>query len=102
MALTTLLGFGFLVGQYEVWQVLQADGVIFKGNPSGSFLYVLTGLHAFHLVTGVAFLLIMLIQTFRFKVHSREMTYMDMCNTYWHFLDGLWIYLFIFLTIYHQ
>ncbi len=102
MAITTLLGVGFLVGQYQVWQVLESDGVFFEGNPSGSFLYVLTGLHGFHLVTGVVFLLVMLVQTLRYKVHSRNMVYMDMCNTYWHFLDGLWIYLFVFLTIYHQ
>ena len=101
MVATALLSVGFLVGQFLSWGDLVAIDVYFVGNPSGSFLYVLTGVHAFHLITGVVFILIMLISAYKFKVHSKNMVKMEMCTTYWHFLDGLWLYLYIFLLLNH-
>src|SRR5690606_976859 len=101
MALTVLLGIGFLVGQWYSWVAMVDREVFFVGNPSGSFLYVFTGLHAAHLISGVIFLIIVLISTFRLKVHSRDMTAMEMATTYWHFLGGLWLYLFMFLLLNH-
>ncbi len=56
MILTVLLGIGFLAGQWFSWVTLVDQKVFFVGNPSGSFLYVLTGVHAFHLITGPVFL----------------------------------------------
>lgn len=97
IVLTTLFGGAFLVMQYIGWGQLQDMGILFDGNVSGSFFYVLVGVHAFHLVSGMVFLLIMLISAFRYKVHSKQMTKIEMCATYWHFLDGLWLYLFLFL-----
>jgi cytochrome c oxidase subunit 3 len=99
MALTTLLGVLFLVMQFYAWDELKKMEVYFVGNPSGSFLYVFTGVHGFHLVTGLIFLIVILVATFRYKVHSRNMVQMEMCATYWHFLDGLWLYLFMFILL---
>jgi len=101
MVITSVLALAFLVGQYLSWGDLVAIDVYFVGNPAGSFLYVLTGMHAFHLITGVVFILIMLFSAFKFKVHSKNMVKMEMCTTYWHFLDGLWLYLYIFLLLNH-
>lgn len=101
MVITTILAISFLIGQWNAWGVLVDHEVYFVGNPGGSFIYVLTGLHAAHLISGVVFILIVLIQTFRYKVHSKRMNLMEMCATYWHFLDGLWLYLFIFLLLNH-
>ncbi|MBY0425537.1 MAG: cytochrome c oxidase subunit 3 [Cytophagales bacterium] len=101
VSITFGLGILFLLGQYEAWKELVAMKVFFVGNPSGSFLYVLTGVHAFHLVSGLVYLLIVLINSFRLKIHSKNMVQMEMCTTYWHFLDGLWIYLFLFLKLNH-
>jgi len=101
MLLTTLLGIAFLVGQWYSWVALVDRDVYFVGNPSGSFLYVFTGLHAIHLISGVIFLIIVLISSFKYKVHSKDMTRMEMCATYWHFLGGLWLYLFMFLMLNH-
>jgi cytochrome c oxidase subunit III len=104
MILTTLLGLGFLVGQWYSWAALVDMQVFFAGtssNPSGSFLYVITGLHAFHLVTGIVYLLIILGASFQYKIHSKSLVRMEMCATYWHFLDILWIYLFAFLLLNH-
>ena len=69
LVLTLILGSGFLVGQYHSWKQLVDMDVYFVGNPSGSFLYVLTGLHAIHIISGLVFLLIVLISAFRLKIH---------------------------------
>ncbi len=98
MVLTVILAVAFLVGQWYSWEALVASQVFFVGNPSGSFLYVLTGMHAFHLVTGLVFLLIIIVAAFRYKIHAKNMVRMEMCTTYWHFLDILWLYLFVFST----
>ncbi|HLU88911.1 MAG TPA: cytochrome c oxidase subunit 3 [Cyclobacteriaceae bacterium] len=101
IAITSVLGVAFLVGQWYSWVALVDMDVYFVGNPGGSFLYVLTGLHAVHLISGVIFLIIVLIATFRYKVHSKRLVKLEMCATYWHFLGGLWLYLFIFLLLNH-
>lgn len=99
ITLTSFLGLAFLIGQYIAWGDLVERNVYFVGNPSGSFVYVLSGLHGLHIVGGVIFLFIVLVATFRFKVHSRSLDQIEMCATYWHFLDGLWLYLFVFLLL---
>ena len=101
MVATVLLGIGFLVGQWYSWVALVDREVFFVGNPAGSFLYVFTGLHAVHLISGVIFLIIVLISTFRYKVHSQALNTLEMATTYWHFLGGLWLYLFLFLLLNH-
>jgi len=97
---TSILGLAFLVLQFEGWKELVANQVYLVGNPSGSFLYIITGLHGLHLISAIIFLLIVLVATYRYKVHSRNLTQMEMCTTYWHFLGGLWLYLFVFLLLY--
>ena len=100
---TFALGAAFLIGQWNAWAELVDNKIFFGGataNPSGSFLYVLTGVHGFHLITGLIYLAIILISTFRFKVHSKYLLQLEMCTTYWHFLGALWVYLYIFLVIY--
>jgi len=98
--ITTVFGVAFLVGQFFGWKQLVANSIYLVGNPSGSFLYIITGLHGLHIVSAVVFLLIILNAVFKGKVHAGSMTKMEMCTTYWHFLGGLWLYLFIFLLLY--
>lgn len=100
VTVTSILGLAFLVLQFEGWKELVANQVYLVGNPSGSFLYIITGLHGLHLISAIIFLLIVLVATYRYKVHSRNLTQMEMCTTYWHFLGGLWLYLFVFLLLY--
>ncbi|MBY0433086.1 MAG: cytochrome c oxidase subunit 3 [Cyclobacteriaceae bacterium] len=99
LVITALLGLLFLVGQFMAWGQLVRDSIYLVGNPSGSFLYVLTGLHGLHIISAVVFLLITLNSAFKLRTNSRNMAQIEMCTTYWHFLGALWIYLFIFLTI---
>ncbi|MEQ9424751.1 MAG: cytochrome c oxidase subunit 3 [Cyclobacteriaceae bacterium] len=101
LGITFILSLTFLAGQWFSWVQLVDNDVYFVGNAVGSFIYVLTGLHAFHLISGIIFLLIVLISAMKFKVHSRQMLQIEMCATYWHFLGGLWVYLYVFLSIYN-
>lgn len=101
ITITTILGILFLAGQFYVWSVLVDNHIHFVGNPSESFLYVLSGLHGLHIVSGVIFLIVVLFATFKYKVHSRNLNQLQMCASYWHFLDALWIYLFVFLLLNH-
>lgn len=97
--ITMVLGTFFLIGQVFAWRELVAQSVYFVGNPSGSFLYVLTGLHGLHIVSAIIYLILVLVAAYRFKIHSRSLAMIEMCTTYWHFLGGLWLYLFIFLLL---
>jgi len=100
MVATVILGTLFLVLQIIGWEQLVAMNVFFAGgNASESFIYIFSGLHGIHLVSGVVFLIVVLVNSFNYKVHSRNMKTMDMCVTYWHYLDGLWLYLYIFLIL---
>ena len=99
---TTALGVAFLVGQWLAWGKMVDMNHYFAGsgsNSSSSFIYVLTGFHGLHIVSGVIFLLIVLFAAFKYKVHSKNMLRMEMCSTYWHFLGVLWLYLFVFLIL---
>ncbi|MCC5920508.1 MAG: cytochrome c oxidase subunit 3 [Cyclobacteriaceae bacterium] len=98
-AITAVLGFAFIYGQVKGWGDLVDQGVYFVGNPAGSFMYVLTGLHLVHLLSGIIFVIVLLAFVFYNKVNSNKMLNMEMCSTYWHFLSGLWIYLFLFLLL---
>ncbi len=100
LSITSVLGVAFLVGQFFGWKQLVGNSIYLVGNPSGSFLYILTGLHGLHIISAIIFLLIMLNASFKGKVHSGNMVKTEMCTTYWHFLGGLWLYLFIFLLLY--
>ncbi len=97
---TFVLGVGFLIGQWYAWADLVAINAHFTGgNVSSSFIYVLTGFHGLHIVSGLVFLIIVMVSTFTFKVHSRNLNQLEMCATYWHFLGVLWLYLFVFLLL---
>ena len=101
LILTVFLGISFLYTQLNGWYRLVEENVYFVGNPAGSFIYVFTGIHGFHLITGLIFVGIVIYSTFRYKVHSKSLVQIEMCTTYWHFLGGLWIYLFLFLKVFN-
>lgn len=103
LGLITTLGLGlvFLSTQVWVWDILVQHDVYLVGNPGGSFLYVLMAVHAFHLISGLIYLAIMLVRSYRVEDISEIQFQLGLSITYWHFLDGLWIYLYVFLIIYH-
>ena len=98
LVFTALLSFVFVLMQMLAWNQLVEMGMHFvSSNPLESFVYVFTGLHVIHLVGAIVFLLIVLGQTFKYQVHSKSMLRIEMCTTFWHFLGGLWLYLYLFL-----
>jgi cytochrome c oxidase subunit 3 len=99
VGVTTVLGLLFLIGQVIGWKQLTESSIYLVGNPSGSFVYILTGLHGAHLIGGIVYLLIVLFAAFRMKINSNNLLQLELCVTYWHFLGGLWIYLFVFLIL---
>jgi cytochrome c oxidase subunit 3 len=98
ISITFVLGLIFLILQYYGWVQLVEMNVYFVGNPSGSFVYVLSGLHGLHLISGLVVLLVALVAAFKLKINAKALTQIKICSTYWHFLDALWIYLFLFLV----
>lgn len=97
LALTTILGVAFLAGQILVWKQLVAAGVYLATNPHSSFFYLLTGAHGAHLIGGIGALVYVLWKVRRLQSPAAALTVVDPAAAYWHFLDGLWIYLFILL-----
>jgi cytochrome c oxidase subunit III len=100
LSITTILGIAFVAGQFLAYKEMIALKEHFTGgNVSHSFVYVLSGVHGVHLISGAILLLIVLRATFQYKVHSKNMDLIEMCAMYWHFLDVLWLYLFVFLLV---
>ena len=98
LIITAVLAVAFLVGQWEaIWGQLVGSGHHLVGNPAGSFIYIFVGLHFVHLIGAMVFLFIVLRKAFKYQVHSKSMVRIEMCATFWHFLGGLWLYLYLFL-----
>jgi cytochrome c oxidase subunit III len=92
------LGIGFLVLQYMGWKALNAQEIYMDTNPSASFVFALTMLHAAHILGGIAVLLAAVISAFArpYKVTPLRKFRFSLVLTYWHFVDILWIYLLLF------
>ena len=98
---TIILGFGFLAGQWLAWRELAARGFFIATGPSSSFVYVLTGSHAVHLLGGVLALLVAGSSAIlRRPVESRRIV-VDVTAWYWHFMALLWIYILALLEFAH-
>jgi cytochrome c oxidase subunit 3 len=93
---TTVLGIGFLAGQLAAWQQLRRQDIYVGSNPHSSFFFVLTGTHGLHLICGVFALLFVAMR--RNKYSAKNRTAVEVTSIYWHFMDGLWIYLFLLLS----
>ena len=100
---TVLLGLGFLLTQWLAWRDLVAKGIYLATNPHSAFFYLLTGAHALHLVGGILMLGYLLARAWRRQSGEQSRAHrQDSANAaalYWHFMDGLWIYLFLLLFL---
>jgi len=98
ISITFVFGLAFLTTQVIGFSDLIKNQLYFAGSDvAASWLYALIGLHAAHVISGLVVLLISLISAFRFTADSKNMLRIKLCATYWHFLDFLWLYLFLFL-----
>jgi cytochrome c oxidase subunit 3 len=97
LGLTVLLGFTFLTGQWMVWRELAARGFYLDTSPSSSFVYLLTGTHAVHLLGGVVALLAAGGASLLRKPVTSRLVILDVTGWYWHFMAFLWIYILCLL-----
>jgi len=95
---TTGLGVLFLAGQFMAWRQLASQGVFLVTNPSSSFFYVLTAAHGLHLFGGIIALLYVSHRNWR-RSRISQVTATDVASIYWHFMDGLWVFLFVLLYL---
>lgn len=103
LLLTLILGLGFLASQLLAWRQLVAQGIYMASNQHSSFFYLLTGAHGIHLLGGILALDYLLL-TARRKQSDRNGELKRQASTnvitlYWHFMDGLWIFLFLLLFL---
>ena len=101
MVLSFLLGVLFIIFQYKGWLDMTAIGIELTGNPSGSFVYVISAVHAAHIIGGLAALTVALVQAFslKYRVTPKRKLRFELTLIYWHFVDFLWLYLLIFFVI---
>jgi cytochrome c oxidase subunit 3 len=100
MGLTTLLGMAFVIMQWIGFKQIEAGGVPLFGydsNPAASFVGIIFGLHGLHVIGGVIALAVMFLRAYIGSRKVYSSTGLEIMCTYWHFVDVLWIYLFIFL-----
>lgn len=100
LLMSLLFGLLFLLGQGVGWYQMLSQGLTFQTNNGIAFLYLLSGLHALHIIGGVVFIAVTWWRSRIFLIHSRNMNGMFNCCTYWHFVDALWFYVFLFILIF--
>jgi cytochrome c oxidase subunit 3 len=107
---TLFLGTLFIVLQVLGWRELMLKGVYLQTNPSGSFLFLLSGLHLLHILIGLVFLSIAFaeamrripyVESFVYSVNPPNLLKIKLFTLYWHFVDLLWLYIFLFLLYHH-
>lgn len=99
LILTFALGVLFLFGQAIAWKLLYDQDVVWANGNADSYLFVITGLHMVHVIAGLIFTGIVMFKAIRGRYTPGNMIGLENCATFWHFLDLLWVYLFIFLLL---
>ncbi len=102
ITITAGLGVLFATLQFFGFYYLNTHGVQLLGqgsNPAASFLAVITGLHVLHVLGGVIALLVIFMRAYSMRIKSYNVTTIEIAGTYWHFVDILWVYLFIFFNL---
>jgi len=100
LVLTIILGIAFFFSQLSAWSALTAAGAYFVNyNASQSFIYIFTGAHLLHIFGGILMLVYTLIGKIRDIPQSRNLFRVEVTSIFWHFLDILWIYLYVFLLL---
>jgi len=107
-----LLACLFLLMQLKGWQILKQMGLPLAGNLSGSFIYLITSMHGLHIVGGLVITLVFLIYAIRTRhdpiyelrniINPKRQLNLEMLVSYWHFIDAVWVYLYIFFYLNYQ
>ena len=107
-----LLGLLFLALQLEGWVILKNMGLPLAGNLSGSFIYLITSMHGLHIIGGLLLTLVFLgfairsrkdpIYELRSIINPKRQLNLELLVNYWHFIDIIWVYLYIFFYLNYQ
>ena len=100
LSVTTILGVLFMILQVQGFMQLEANSIALTGarsNSAASFLFVITGLHLLHVIGGVIALIVVNLKAFSAKTDKNNDLPVKLISSYWHFVDILWVYLFVFL-----
>lgn len=100
LAITAIFGILFIVLQIQGFMQLEANSIALTGarsNSAASFLFVITGLHLLHVIGGVIALIVVNLKAFSAKIDKNNDLPVKLISSYWHFVDILWVYLFVFL-----
>jgi len=101
LMITVVLGLGFLASQVFAWRQLVRQGAYLASNPYDSFFYLFTAAHGLHLLGGILALGYLLLRTTSkrgaLEGGLRRVGAADAATIYWHFMDGLWVALFLLL-----
>lgn len=103
-AITAALGLLFIAMQTIGFYQFQASGKKMIGlgsNPAYSFVLAIAGLHIVHILGGIIALSIVFLKAFGRKTRNYDVVPVEIIATYWHFVDILWVYLFVFFTLLH-
>ena len=102
ITITSILGILFVIMQWTGFQDLEMRGIALIGtqsNSSSSFLFIITGMHMLHVLGGLVALVVLFFRSFWLKKDQLSLVPVQIVATYWHFVDILWIYLFIFFHL---
>ena len=100
VAAGALLGLAFLCAQFVAWRQLAAQGVYLRSSAHSSFFFMLTAVHAVHLAGGIVALGYLVWRVSRFQRPHRPDGLFDGTVVYWHFVDGVWLFLYFLLLSY--
>jgi cytochrome c oxidase subunit III len=95
---TTVLGLTFLAGQLAAWRLLVAQGIYVATNQGSSFFYIFTAVHGAHLLGGITALIYVYRRNFE-RASVSLFTAAEVTSYYWHFMDGLWVFLLALLYL---
>ena len=93
---TLVLSFAFVCLQYKGWMDLQAKQVFLSGNPSGSFIYVISWLHGLHYIGGIVALTLITLNFRKITISEGQKIAMNILMQYWHFIGIVWVLLYLF------
>lgn len=100
ITVTAFLGIAFIAMQIVAFMQLWSKGLTWSGSSgAGQFLYIIFGLHALHVLGGIIALMVMFFKAFSARVRNYDPVSIELASTYWHFVDVLWLYLFIFFIM---
>ncbi len=98
LLLTTVLGIGFLFGQWTAWKQLFASGVYIASFPNSGFFYFISAVHAVHLLGALGVVVWVLGHAWRGRLHQERPLPMELASIFWHMLDFTWLYLYAVLV----